>query len=181
MQPRSAWGRNIWRVAAVNSTEVGFGHEAKRHKTTFLYLLFKEGAVSIKKTMLAVLILAAVEACSPSRAHADERNKLTYLTFSQAVAVPGVVLPAGTYTFRLADSLGDRNIVQIFNHTGTQLITTILTIADYRLTPSDGTVITFGEQSGNAAHHALVLPRQYRRTGIHLPEATSGDADTIDT
>jgi hypothetical protein len=78
------------------------------------------------------------------------------LTFSQAFAVPGRVLPAGTYTFRLTDSLSDSHIVQIFNQTGTQLMATVLTIADYRVTPTDDTVITFGER--HARHHALFYP-----------------------
>ncbi len=106
--------------------------------------------MNIKKTVLAVLIVAAVEASSPSSVHADEWNKLTYLTFSQPVAVPGVVLPAGTYTFRLADSVSDGHVVQILNRAGTQLLATILTITDSRLTPTDDTVVTFGERSGGA-------------------------------
>jgi len=31
--------------------------------------------------------------------HGSDATKVTYLTFSQAVSVPGVVLPAGQYTF----------------------------------------------------------------------------------
>jgi hypothetical protein len=45
---------------------------------------------------------------------ADEWNKETKLTFSAPVAVPGKVLDAGKYVFRLADSQSDRNIVQSF-------------------------------------------------------------------
>src|SRR5712691_1433654 len=36
-------------------------------------------------------------------AHADEFTKLTLLTFSGPVEVPGISLPAGTYRFQLAD------------------------------------------------------------------------------
>jgi hypothetical protein len=69
--------------------------------------------------------------------------------------VPGertafAVEDAGTYTFRLVDSLSERHIVQIFNQTGTQLIATLLTVADQRLSPPDDTVIMFGEAAGNA-------------------------------
>jgi hypothetical protein len=96
------------------------------------------------------LLFGALGAWSPSSASADQSNRLTYLTFSNAVAIPGHVLPAGTYTFRLADSSSDRNIVQIFNQAGTQLIATLMSIPDRRLKPTDDTVITFGERSGNA-------------------------------
>ena len=42
------------------------------------------------------------------RVKADEFNKKTILTFSEPVEVPGVgaqILPAGTYVFKLVDSL----------------------------------------------------------------------------
>jgi len=106
--------------------------------------------MNVKKSVSIALLLGALGAWSPSDASADESNKLTYLTFSQAVAIPGHVLPAGTYTFRLADSSSDRNIVRIFNRAGTQLIATLMTIPDYRFASSDDTMITFGERSGSA-------------------------------
>ena len=88
--------------------------------------------MNVKKTVVVALSMAVLGAASASSARADESNKLTYLTFSQDVAIPGKVLPAGTYTFRLVDSPSERHIVQIFNQTGTQLIATLLTVADQR-------------------------------------------------
>jgi len=104
----------------------------------------------IKKTLVIALSMAGLSTVPASIARADEWNKLTYLTFSSDVAIPGRVLTAGTYAFRLSDSQSDRHVVQIFNQTGTQLIATLLTIADYRLSPTDDTVITLGESAGNA-------------------------------
>ena len=106
--------------------------------------------MNIKKTVVVALSVAVLSAAPASIARADETNKLTYLTFSKDVAIPGRVLTAGTYAFRLSDSQLDRHIVQIFDRTGTQLITTLLTIVDYRLSPTDDTVIMFGEPVGNA-------------------------------
>jgi hypothetical protein len=91
------------------------------------------------------LALSVIGITVPSVAHADDWNKTTILTFSQAVEISGHVLPPGSYTFKLADSTGDRNIVQIFNADGSQLITTVMAIPDYRLTPTDETVIRFRE------------------------------------
>jgi hypothetical protein len=105
--------------------------------------------MNIKKSVLVALSVAVLGAGSASSARADESNKLTYLTFSQDVAIPGKVLPAGTYTFRLIDSRSDRHVVQIFDQAGTQLIAMLLTVADYRLSPTDDTVISFGERAGN--------------------------------
>jgi hypothetical protein len=81
-----------------------------------------------------------------SVAKADQHDKLTVVTFSAPVEIPGgKVLPAGTYTFKLLDSLGDRNIVQIFDKNRTKLYATVLAIPDYRPNPSDKTIIKFSE------------------------------------
>jgi hypothetical protein len=93
-------------------------------------------------TMLGAIVL-------PS-ARADEWNKKTVVTFSQAVEIPGKVLPAGTYTFQLLDSPSDRHIVQIFNADGTHIIATILAINDYRLQPTGDTVMKFSERPGDS-------------------------------
>jgi hypothetical protein len=67
--------------------------------------------MNVKKTVVVALSMAVLGAASASSARADEWNKLTYLTFSKDVAIPGRVLTAGTYTFRLSDSQSDRHIV----------------------------------------------------------------------
>lgn len=77
---------------------------------------------------------------------ADEWDKRTVFTFNEPIQVPGTVLPAGTYVFKLADDAGDRKIVQIFNADETQVIATILAISDSRDTPSDKTIVTFDER-----------------------------------
>jgi hypothetical protein len=71
------------------------------------------------------------------------------LTFSQPIEIPGQILPAGTYTFVLLDSPSDRHIVQIFNADGSQIITTVLAINNYRLKPTGDTVVKFAERSGD--------------------------------
>ena len=83
-------------------------------------------------------------------AHADTYNKKTVITFSQDVEIPGKILPAGTYTFKLLDSPADRHIVQIYDADGTHLITTVLAINDYRLKPAGETVIKFNERPGDS-------------------------------
>jgi hypothetical protein len=86
------------------------------------------------------------------RAKADEWNRKTVVTFSGPVEIPGVhlagwgVLPAGTYVFKIMDSMSDRHIVQIFNKDETTIYATILAIPNYRLRATDKTVITFRER-----------------------------------
>lgn len=72
-------------------------------------------------------------------------DKQTVITFSQPVEIAGHVLPAGTYTFMLADPWSDRNVVEIRNADASRLIAMVTAIPDYRLQPSDKTVIKFGE------------------------------------
>ena len=75
---------------------------------------------------------------------ADDWNKKTIVTFNHRVEIPGgKVLPAGRYVFKLLDLASDRNIVQIFNEDQTHLYATIVAIPNYRLQPTDETVITF--------------------------------------
>jgi hypothetical protein len=97
--------------------------------------------------LLAIMLLGATVVPS---AQADTWNKKTVVTFSQAVEVPGKILPAGTYTFKLLDSPSDRHIVQIFNEDGSQIITTILAINNYRLQPAGETIMKFGERPGDS-------------------------------
>ncbi len=79
-------------------------------------------------------------------AHADEWDKTTKITFSEPVQVPGMVLPAGTYVFKLLDSASNRHIVQIFNEDHTALITTVLAIPNQRLEPAGKTILKYDER-----------------------------------
>ena len=83
-------------------------------------------------------------------ASADDTNNKTKVTFTAPFEVPGVgaqVLPAGTYWFKLMDSLSDRHIVQIFNEKQDHIFTTILAIPNYRMNATDKTVMTFKERA----------------------------------
>jgi hypothetical protein len=102
----------------------------------------------------AALTLLAVGAAwfAPS-ARADEWDKQTTLTFNEPVQIPGQVLQAGTYVFKLAGSSA-RNVVQIFTQDQQHLVATVNAIPDYRLEPADKTVVTF-EESPSGSPEAL--------------------------
>jgi hypothetical protein len=85
----------------------------------------------MRKLTVVPLLLAAflfVVSLSPKPAGADEWNKKTIVTFDQAVEIPGQVLPAGTYVFKLFPSNSDRNIVQVWTEGESQLVATLITI-----------------------------------------------------
>ena len=98
----------------------------------------------MKSAVLSLLFGVAILFAPPAKA--DEWDKLTKVTFSAPVEIPGQVLQAGTYVFKLLDSPSDRNIIQIYNERQSKLYATILAVPDYRLKPKGKTVITFEER-----------------------------------
>jgi LPXTG-motif cell wall-anchored protein len=84
------------------------------------------------------------------RATADEWDQKTIFTFSGPVEIPGQVLSAGTYVFKLADSSSDRHIVQVFSKDEKHLYGTFLSIPDERLRPAGKPIITFDERSAGS-------------------------------
>jgi hypothetical protein len=85
------------------------------------------------------------------RATADESDQKTIFTFSGPVEIPGQVLEAGTYVFKLADSESDRDLVQVYNKDETHLYGTFLAITDQRLRPAGKPIITFEEAPAGSA------------------------------
>ena len=109
--------------------------------------------MSVLKTVTTTAFcLALMGVVFAPGAKADAWNRKTVITFSGPVEIPGVhlkgwgVLPAGTYVFKIMDSLSDRHIVQIFNKDETIVYATILAIPNYRLKATNKTVVTFRER-----------------------------------
>jgi hypothetical protein len=99
----------------------------------------------MKRLLLAVASFGLLGVGLTPNARADAWNKKTTMTVNEAIQVPNMVLPPGTYVIKLLDSLSDRHIVQIFNADETEIQTTILAIPNYRLKPTGDSVFTFWE------------------------------------
>jgi len=128
-------------------------------------------------------------------ARADEWNKLTYLTFSGPIQLPGVAnAPAGTYTFRLADASTSRRVVQVLDKNTGKVYAMFLTMADHRMTPTDKPVVMFSESPagtppavkawfypGETDGYEFVYPKD-QATKIaqqtHQPVLTTADASS---
>jgi len=78
-------------------------------------------------------------------AHADEWNKLTYLTFSGPVSMPGITLPAGSYRFELIDPDTTRRVIRVSDKDGSKSYGIFLSVSDRKLEPSDDPVVMFRE------------------------------------
>jgi hypothetical protein len=100
----------------------------------------------MRNLRLVVVTFAGLLGTMPPLVKADEWNQKTIFTFSGPVEIPGQVLTAGTYVFKLAGSQSDRNIVQVFSKDEKHLLGTFLTIPDYRLKPRGKPIITFAER-----------------------------------
>jgi len=95
--------------------------------------------------MLKMLCAAAVLTASvamPTHARADENDKLTYLTFSQPIQLPGKTLPAGRYRFQLADTQESRRVIKVQSDDGKKQLAMLLTIPNQlRDVPKDPVVL----------------------------------------
>ena len=86
----------------------------------------------MRKLTVVPLALAAVllALALGSIVKADNWDKKTVVTFNQDVEIPGQVLPAGTYVFKLLRSNSDRTVVQVWSRGESQLLATLITIGD---------------------------------------------------
>ncbi len=97
-----------------------------------------------------VLTIVCAALFGVTAAIAGEWDKMTTVIFSQPVELPGVVLPAGTYVFVLADSPTSRHVVRVFNKDQNHLFGTFLALPNIRLMPTSDTVLRFHERPRNA-------------------------------
>jgi hypothetical protein len=128
--------------------------------------------MSNNKVKLFLVVLLTALVLSPI-VKADQWDQKTVFTFSGPVAIPGQVLPAGTYVFKLASSNSNRHIVQVFNKEQNHIYGTFLAIPDYRMHPTNKPLVKFHERAsgepqaikawfypGHTYGHELVYPKQ---------------------
>jgi hypothetical protein len=131
--------------------------------------------MKIHKSYIAVGMIVAFTLFFELAAHADEDDQATEITFSQPIQVPGQVLPAGTYLFKLLSG-DDLDIVQIFNSNQTHLYATLETIASESQPVSNDATVTLAEQGlgkpdvllkwfypGNETGHEFVYSNQVEK------------------
>ena len=102
--------------------------------------------MKIHKSYIAVGMIIAFTLFFELAAHADEQDQETKITFSQAIQVPGQILPAGTYLFKLTNTDVDLNIVQIFSADRTHLYATLETVPTESRQVPDNTAVALAQQ-----------------------------------
>ncbi len=97
--------------------------------------------------VVPILSVAMLLLLLSTAARADDWNKKTIVTFNNPVEVPGHVLPAGTYMFKLMNSNSDRDIVMIESPHGSHLDAIVLAEPAYRLNSSGHSVFKMEERN----------------------------------
>jgi hypothetical protein len=92
----------------------------------------------------AALVLGLFIVTAGPAAQETNTSERTFLTFSSAVEMPGVTLPAGKYVFKLADT-PSRNVVQAWNEKEDKMLGQWTFAQAERPEPSDENVIMFKE------------------------------------
>ena len=80
------------------------------------------------KVISGAIVLAAVLSPAAMAQDSAEARRLTLLTFSAPVQLPGVTLPAGKYRFEMADINNAAHTVRVLNQDGTKVLGTFSTI-----------------------------------------------------
>ena len=128
-------------------------------------------------TSIATACVAAVILVLGASVGAQDFNihEKTFLTFSNSVEMPGMTLPAGTYTFKLADT-PSRNVVQVLSQDEKQIHGQFLFIQAERPEVTGETVIAFREtrEGTTPAIQYLVLSGREDWQGVHLSEGPGG-------
>jgi len=101
--------------------------------------------MKIHKSFIAIGMIIAFSLFFELAAHAEEADQTTEITFNQPIQVPGQVLPAGTYLFKLADD-ENLDVVQIFSQDRTHLYATLQTIPTESGQVLDDTAVTLAQQ-----------------------------------
>jgi hypothetical protein len=102
------------------------------------------------KRFASATVLVVLVGAMASGANAFTSDKRTYFTFNQPVALPGVMLPAGTYMFRIANPDTSRNVIAVSNKQGTEQFAMLNTVQSQRRDAPKDSELRFIETAAGA-------------------------------
>lgn len=106
----------------------------------------------IRTVVLACSVGLTVPALwDPAQASVAPFDQLSYMTFTQPVALPGVTLPAGEYIFRLPARNTSRMVLQVLSKDRAHVYATLLTVPTSRIEATDDPTVTFHESPAGTA------------------------------
>jgi hypothetical protein len=100
------------------------------------------------KLVVAAFCFILIASVMAPVSKAQNGDKKTVVTFSEPIEIPGnIILPAGTYFFKLLNQDSGRWVVQIFDEHQTKTFATLITIEDFRYHPTNQVVMNFTERA----------------------------------
>jgi hypothetical protein len=103
------------------------------------------------KLVIAALCFILIASVMAPVSKAQNGDRKTIVTFTEPIEIPGnVILPAGTYFFKLLNQDSGRWVVQIFDEHQTKTFATLITIEDFRYHPTNQPVMNFTEREAGA-------------------------------
>jgi hypothetical protein len=143
-----------------------------------------QGEKTMNTVTTKIILLTGIGALTMlPGAKADQWNQKTVLTLNSPVEIPGQILPAGTYVFKLAGSQSNRHIVQVFNQNEDRVLGTFLAIPTHRRIAGEKPIVRFHERPagspqaikawfypGRTTGHEFVYPK---KEAIELAKANN--------
>ena len=85
------------------------------------------------KLVVAAFCFILIASVMAPVSKAQNGDRKTVVTFNEPIEIPGnIILPAGTYFFKLLNQDSGRWVVQIFDEHQTKTFATLITIEDFR-------------------------------------------------
>jgi hypothetical protein len=127
---------------------------------------------TIRIALLLAFSMVAVLCLSPPSIYGDDWDKATKITVNHPFEIPGMILPAGTYVFKIVNLQAERHAVRIFNEDESAIYATLLAFPDLRMEISDDTVVTFyeAEKARVPALHQWFYPGHLGGVEFAYPE-----------
>lgn len=127
----------------------------------------------------SLLAGALILSIAPIRVGASTHDKLTYLTFSAPVQIPGAKLDAGTYRFRVTNPDTSSNVLQVLSNNGSTVYAMFHTIPDSRTVVTDDSTVTFMETPAGVAPAVRSLFYGGERRGYEFVYPAGGPDLTV--
>jgi len=103
------------------------------------------------KLVVAAFCFILMASVMAPASKAQNGDKKTIVKFTEPIEIPGnIILPAGTYFFKLLNQDSGRWVVQIFDENQTKTFATLITIEDFRYHPTNQPVMNFTERPAGA-------------------------------
>jgi hypothetical protein len=154
-------------------SQEGNGNSVSEPSQVYKTLKRRNQIMRFWKSAGVLFAIAVLSLVFVPRASASESDQKTIVTFNEPVEIPGKVLTPGTYTFKVLDTGGSRDVIQVLDKNETHAYATFIALPATIDKPSEKPFIRFAERPagsppaieawfypGRTDGHEFVYPRQ---------------------